>query len=176
MHGIALAQRLPADSIAPRTADRLRQQLARRMYANRGPAADTFPLRWKPSPGPSHRGRLIRRTWNDLVILTGPRRLRLAIRLDTLIIATLGGRAGTQACVVSKKGGSAVFCCVSLQLNNRMDQGDLSLCPPDHLAGSKSGRAREQFADPWGGRAAWGLSASGGVGRFHLPISELSQR
>jgi hypothetical protein len=32
------------------------------MYAHRGPAADTFPLRWKPSPEPSHRGRLIRRT------------------------------------------------------------------------------------------------------------------
>jgi hypothetical protein len=33
------------------------------MYAHRGPAADTFPLRWKPSPGPSRRGRLVRRTW-----------------------------------------------------------------------------------------------------------------
>ena len=45
MHGIALARRLPADSSAPRTADRLQQQLGRRMYAHRGPAADTFPLR-----------------------------------------------------------------------------------------------------------------------------------
>ena len=43
MHGIALAQRLPADSSAPRTADRLLQQLGCRMYANRGRAADTFP-------------------------------------------------------------------------------------------------------------------------------------
>ena len=63
MHGIALAQRLPADSSAPRTADRLLQQLGRRMYANRGQAADTFPLRWKLNPGPSPLGRLIRRTW-----------------------------------------------------------------------------------------------------------------
>ena len=45
MHGVALAQRLPIDSSAPRTADRLQQQLGRRMYAHRGPAADTFPLR-----------------------------------------------------------------------------------------------------------------------------------
>jgi hypothetical protein len=63
IHGIALAQRLPADSSAPRTADRLQQQLGRRTYAHRGLVADTFPLRWKRNPGLSPLGRLIRRTW-----------------------------------------------------------------------------------------------------------------
>jgi hypothetical protein len=62
--GIAPAQRLPADNSAPRTADRLRQRLGRRMYAHRGRAAGIFPRCWKPSPEPSHPGRLIRRTYH----------------------------------------------------------------------------------------------------------------
>jgi hypothetical protein len=45
MRGIALAQRLPADSSAPRTADRLQQRLGRRRFAHRGQVAGTFPRR-----------------------------------------------------------------------------------------------------------------------------------
>ena len=64
MHGIALARRLPADSSAPRTADRLQQQLGRRKFVHRGQAADTSLRPEMPIPAPSHQGRLIHKSWS----------------------------------------------------------------------------------------------------------------
>ena len=58
--GIAPAQ-LPSDNSAPHTADRLRPRLDHRTYAPHERAAGIFPRCWKPSPEPSHPGRLIRR-------------------------------------------------------------------------------------------------------------------
>ena len=64
LHGIALARRLPADSSAPRTADRLQQQLGRRKFVHRGQAADTSLRPEMPIPAPSHQGRLIHKSWS----------------------------------------------------------------------------------------------------------------